>query len=189
MKRPAPTTGRLYPTSSPLSWRPTPRMTLSALASKMNMPVTFMPGGTTMSMRQIEDQSADGVADDCAGETETNQDDDGASASDGNGRDRRAGNYPHGDRRAGHRIAIYLYRNHLGGNHTKVEKRRLTAARRAQYPQSFWVQGHWVSQKPKGWLKVPYRLPEMLAALAKDPTTDVYSPEGEKDCETLIGLN
>jgi hypothetical protein len=92
------------------------------------------------------------------------------------------------ERRTGRRIATFFYYDHLGGNHTKVEKRHSSEARRAQYPQSFWVQGHWVLKKPEGWLKVPYHLPEMLAALAKDSSTDVFNPEGEKDCETLIAL-
>jgi hypothetical protein len=101
----------------------------------------------------------------------------------------RADNYPHGERRSGGRhVATYLYRDHLGNNHTRVEKRHSPKMKRAQYPQSFWVDGRWVSEKPKGWVKVPYHLPEMLAALAKDPSADVFVPEGEKDCETLVTL-
>jgi DNA polymerase len=109
--------------------------------------------------------------------------------------DRKASNssggdeYPHGERRTGRRIATYLYRDHLLRNRTKVEKRRSSAGGRPQYPQSFWVQGRWVKQKPKGWIKVPFLLPEMLAALAKDSATDIYNPEGEKDCETLAALD
>ena len=129
---------------------------------------------------------------DRAGATKTDQDSSTASdggnsgASAGNGRDQ---NYPHGERRAGRRLATYLYRDHLGANHTRVEKWRSPRAKRAHYPQSFWVGGRWVSEKPKCWLHVPYRLPEMLAALAKDPGADVFVPEGEKDCETLVGHN
>jgi hypothetical protein len=103
----------------------------------------------------------------------------------GNGRD---GGYPHGERRKGRHIATYLYRNHLGQPHTKVEKRASPGAKHAQYPQSFCVNGTWVSKKPAGWPKIPYRLPEMLAALASNPRTDVFIPEGEKDCETLAAL-
>ena len=72
----------------------------------------------------------------------------------------------------------------LGAPHTKVEKRVSPGAKHAQYPQSFYVDGAWVSKKPPGWLKIPYRLPEMLAALAKNPGPDIFIPEGEKDCET-----
>jgi DNA polymerase I-like protein with 3'-5' exonuclease and polymerase domains len=107
------------------------------------------------------------------------------SASTGNSRGHE---YPHGEQRKGRRAATYLYRNHLGAPHTKVEKRITSKAKHAQYPQSFFVDGEWVSKKPAGWLKAPYYLPEMLAALAKSPSTDVFIPEGEKDAETLIAL-
>jgi hypothetical protein len=103
------------------------------------------------------------------------------------GAGQHAGNYPHGKQRKGRRIATYLYRNHLGGPHTKVEKWS-SKTKHAQYPQSFFVDGAWVSKKPDGWLKIPYHLPEMLAALAKIPSTDVFIPEGEKDAETLVAL-
>jgi DNA polymerase I-like protein with 3'-5' exonuclease and polymerase domains len=102
----------------------------------------------------------------------------------GNGRDH---DYPHGEQRKGRRVAEYLYRNHLGEPHTKVEKRAIERGH-AQYPQSFYVAGKWVKKKPAGWTKVPYRLPEMLEALAKNPRIDVFIPEGEKDSETLAAL-
>src|SRR5262249_39812295 len=102
----------------------------------------------------------------------------------GNGHDQshddgRKRTYPHGEQRKGRCVASYLYKNHLGEPHTKIEKRRSPGAKRAQYPQSFWVGGRWVSEKPKGWVKVPYRLPELLEAVAKNPGTDVFLPEGE----------
>jgi putative DNA primase/helicase len=106
-----------------------------------------------------------------------------AESSRGNG---HAGDYPHGEQRTGHSIATYLYRDHLGGNHTKIKKLAATAARRAQYPQQFWVDGRWVNKKPAGWLKIPYRLPELLAGIAAGRT--ILVPEGEKDCETLVEL-
>jgi putative DNA primase/helicase len=109
----------------------------------------------------------------------------GAGQSAGNGYDR---GYPHGEQRKGQRIATYLYRTHLGAPHTKVERRKSSKAERAQYPQSFFVGGLWHKKKPAGWLKVPYRLPEILEALAAAPTTDVYIPEGEKDAETLAAI-
>jgi DNA polymerase I len=95
--------------------------------------------------------------------------------------------YPHGEQRKGKHVGTYLYRNHLGAPHTKVEKRAVPGAR-AQYPQSFYVNGAWARKKPANWLKIPYRLPEMLDALAKDLKTDVFIPEGEKDAETLAKL-
>ena len=104
----------------------------------------------------------------------------------GNGHD---GGYPHGEQRTGggRQVATYLYLDHLGGNHTRITKRAATASRRAQYPQDFWVDGRWVSEKPEGWLKIPYRLPELLAGIAAGRA--VFIPEGEKDCDTLVELN
>jgi DNA polymerase I-like protein with 3'-5' exonuclease and polymerase domains len=92
--------------------------------------------------------------------------------------------YPHGEQRTGKRTNTFLYRDHLGAPHTKVEK-RISRDGRKQYPQSFWVNGAWVRKKPANWFKIPYRLPEMLAALAKNTRIDVFIPEGEKDAETL----
>jgi putative DNA primase/helicase len=43
-------------------------------------------------------------------------------------------------------------------------------------------------EKPAGWQKVPYRLPELLAALTLQPIPDVFLPEGEKDCDSLVAL-
>jgi DNA polymerase len=97
-------------------------------------------------------------------------------------------NYPRGEHRSGRRIAVYFYQDHLKNPHTRVEKWWSAKAQRAQFPQSFRSGNRWISQKPKGWTRVPYRLPEMLEALTKDPTIDVFLPEGEKDCETLRGL-
>ena len=96
--------------------------------------------------------------------------------------------YPHGEQRTGKRTAMFLYRDHLGAPHTKVEKRIPRDGGRTQYPQSFYVNGVWVKKKPAGWFKIPYRLPEMLTALAKHPKPDVFIPEGEKDAETLAAL-
>jgi hypothetical protein len=110
------------------------------------------------------------------------------SAPAGNGYDWRDGDdKPHGERRTGNHIATYLYRDHLGGPHTRVEKWR-TPRKHAQYPQKFWSNGSWVDKKPSGWRKIPYRLPELLAALAKSPKLDVHCPEGEKDADTLAKL-
>jgi hypothetical protein len=94
---------------------------------------------------------------------------------------------PSGNRRIGQRVATYLYRDHLGGPHTRVEKWRISG-KHAQYPQKFWSGGCWVDKKPSGWRKIPYRLPELLAALTKSTALDVHLPEGEKDAETLVKL-
>jgi|SRR6516164_7255794 hypothetical protein len=64
---------------------------------------------------------------------------------------------PCGERRVGRRIATYLYRDHLGGPHTRVEKWS-APGKRAQYPQSFWLDGRWIREKPAG-LELPGRSP------------------------------
>jgi DNA polymerase len=94
--------------------------------------------------------------------------------------------YPHGEQRKGRTIATYLYRDHLGRRHTKVEKKVTRAGK--QYPQSFWVADRWVARKPKGLLKIPYRLPDMLAALTATPDAAVFIPEGEKDADSVSAL-
>jgi DNA polymerase I-like protein with 3'-5' exonuclease and polymerase domains len=96
---------------------------------------------------------------------------------------------PNGEARRGRVIATYLYRDHLGRPHTKVEKRQPAGGGRKQYPQSFWSGGAWIGRKPPGWTKVPYRLPELMAALAAQSNDlTVHLPEGEKDADTLAGL-
>jgi DNA polymerase len=109
----------------------------------------------------------------------------------GNGADTSGGradgnkpHYPHGAQRKGNVLATYFYQDHVGRNHTKVEKRIWKGEK--QYPQQFWVAGGWVNKKPKGWLKIPYRLPELLAASGSD--APVFIPEGEKDVESVREL-
>jgi hypothetical protein len=94
--------------------------------------------------------------------------------------------YPRGEQRQGPTVSTYLYRDHLGRRHTKVEKKVVRG--RKQFPQSFWVDDRWVAKKPKGWLKIPYRLPEMLASLTAAPETAVLIPEGEKDADSVAKL-
>jgi hypothetical protein len=98
------------------------------------------------------------------------------------------GGYPHGERRKGRKLTTYLYRDHLKNPHTKIEKWVSARNKRAQFPQAFWTDGHWTAEKPAHWLKIPYRLPELLEALARQPAVNVFCPEGEKDCDTLAAL-
>jgi DNA polymerase len=130
-----------------------------------------------LSLAPPHDDSEDGRNGNGAGNTEDNSN---------NGCDKNAGDYPHGEQRSGRQVATYLYRDHLGRNHTRIVKMAATRTRRTQYPQSFWADGRWLTKKPAGWLKVPYRLPELLTAIADKQC--VFIPEGEKDCETLVKL-
>jgi DNA polymerase len=107
-------------------------------------------------------------------------------AAGGNGHDRGGFNdYPHGECRSGRTIAVYDYLDHKGQHHTRIEKKAARDGGRNQYPQSFMVDGKWTQKKPPGWVKIPYRLPELLAAPSG---TDVYVPEGEKDADSVRAL-
>ena len=112
----------------------------------------------------------------------------GYGGGNGRGRDHDDGGYPHGERRTGggRHVATYSFRDHLGRNHTRIKKLAATSKRKAQYPQEFWVDDHWVSEKPTEWLQVPYRLPELLEGI--DAGRVIHIPEGMKDCETLVEL-
>jgi RecA-family ATPase/DNA polymerase I-like protein with 3'-5' exonuclease and polymerase domains len=51
--------------------------------------------------------------------------------------------------------------------------------------QQYCKNGQWVWKKPDGWIELPYRLPELLAA---PPNVPVHVTEGPKDAETLRAL-
>jgi hypothetical protein len=92
------------------------------------------------------------------------------------------------ERTGGNLLATYIYKDHLGRPHLKVEKRSPPPGkRRPQFPQYHWAGSAWAPGKPAG-PKIPYRLPELLAAQIKHPTTSVFVPEGEKDADTLAAL-
>ena len=71
-------------------------------------------------------------------------------------------------------IAEHIYRDQHGQPYLQVRK-CLDENGRKQYPQAHWTDGKWRSGKPSG-AKIPYRLPELLAAPAG---TTVYVVEGE----------
>jgi putative DNA primase/helicase len=71
-------------------------------------------------------------------------------------------------------VAEYIYRQADGTPYLKVCK---TADK--QFPQFHWNETKWVKGKPRG-PKIPYRLPELIAASA-DAIVHVY--EGEKDAD------
>jgi hypothetical protein len=76
-------------------------------------------------------------------------------------------------------LAEYVYRNERGEPYLLVKK-YLDANGKKQFPQFHWDGSQWRNGKPPG-LKIPYRLPELLAA----PTAVVYFCEGEKDADAL----
>jgi hypothetical protein len=88
----------------------------------------------------------------------------------GNGRDGRGQD---------HVVATYIYRTETGEPYLRVQR---TAAKR--FWQQYWTGTVWQLGKPKG-PKIPYRLPELVAA---DADATVYITEGEKDAKRLASL-
>jgi hypothetical protein len=88
--------------------------------------------------------------------------------------------YPRGERPTGRQIAFYVYRDARGHNYLGV-KRTFTK----QFPQYRWEGRRWLKGLPKGFLKIPYRLPELLDA---PPDDWVVIAAGEKDAETAARL-
>jgi 5S rRNA maturation endonuclease (ribonuclease M5) len=82
-------------------------------------------------------------------------------------------------------LAEYVYRDQNGECFLKVRKCRDKTGKK-QFPQYHWENGCWANGKPDG-PKIPYRLPELIAAPA---TATIYFVEGEKDADALakIGL-
>jgi Protein of unknown function (DUF3631) len=91
----------------------------------------------------------------------------------------KAGN---GSGRSWATISEHVYRDERGDPHLRVC--RQFDGRRKQYPQSHWNGSAWVHGKPKG-PKIPYRLPEIMAA---PPGAPVLVVEGEKCADALAKL-
>jgi len=80
--------------------------------------------------------------------------------------------------KAGSAPAEYIYKLADGTPYLRVK--------RPGFFQSHWNGSTWVNGAPKG-AKIPYRLPEMIAA-ARDGVMDVMVVEGEKDADNLAAL-
>ena len=80
--------------------------------------------------------------------------------------------------KAGSPPAEYIYRLADGTPHLRVK--------RPGFYQSHWNGSGWANGAPNG-PKIPYRLPEMIAA-ARDGVMDVVVVEGEKDADNLSAL-
>ena len=79
----------------------------------------------------------------------------------------------------GSNVNEYVYRDAGGTPYLRVVR---TSAK--QFPQYHWEGGHWVKGKPTG-PKLPYRLPELLAAATTEP---IFICEGEKDVDNVAEL-
>jgi DNA polymerase bacteriophage-type len=93
---------------------------------------------------------------------------------DGNGRD-----YSSGEQPQGHGVAVYIYHDADSQPYLRVIR---TSAKK--FWQSHWDNGCWVKGKPAG-PKIPYRLPELLAAAVATP---IFICEGEKDSDNVAAL-
>jgi hypothetical protein len=76
-------------------------------------------------------------------------------------------------------IAQYVYKQADGTPYLKVCK-----TENKKFLQFHWNGSAWIAGKPKG-PKIPYRLPELLAAAVG---TTIYFCEGEKDADALHAL-
>jgi hypothetical protein len=93
----------------------------------------------------------------------------------GNGYD----HYSSGEREWGRELTEYVYRDASGRPYLRVVRRSTK-----QFPQYHWENDCWVKGKPAG-PRIPYRLPELLAASAIEP---VFVCEGEKDADSVAEL-
>jgi hypothetical protein len=100
----------------------------------------------------------------------------------GNGSGRSDGRhaYAHGEHDTGAPVTFYIYRDARGRNYLGVQR---TSTK--QFPQYHWTGQQWCKGLPKGFLKIPYRLPELLDA---PPEAWVVIAAGEKDAETAAAL-
>src|SRR5262249_38554456 len=86
--------------------------------------------------------------------------------------------YRSGEAPTGSPTATYIYRDEHGAPFMRV-----TRTSSKNFPTWHWVNGHWMLGWPPAVL--PYRLPELLAAL---PSVPVWICEGEKDTDNVAAL-
>ena len=77
-------------------------------------------------------------------------------------------------------VAEYVYRTKDGQPYLKVAKLVGEISGKKDFPQYHWNGNSWINGKPSG-PKIPYRLPELLAAVRDT----VFICEGEKDADAL----
>jgi DNA polymerase len=87
--------------------------------------------------------------------------------------------YASGEQPKGSSSAVYIYRDA-----NKAPYLRVLRTTSKQFPQFHWDNGRWLKGKPKG-PKIPYRLPELIAAA---PEVPVFVCEGEKDADNVAAL-
>lgn len=122
------------------------------------------------------------------GTDENYADDSADNISDGNKeRDpvmRNRDGYPNGeDHASGSFGPSYIYEDETGQPFMRTT-RRINAKGEKSFPQQHREGSKWIWGKPQG-PKIPYRLPELIAAPPDEP---VFIAEGEKDADNVAGL-
>ena len=84
----------------------------------------------------------------------------------------------------GEEVARYVYKLADETPYLLVKK-FVSADGRKNFPQFRWQGDSWVKGKPDG-PRVPYRLPDLIAA---PPSAPIYLVEGEKDADNLVKLS
>ena len=99
--------------------------------------------------------------------------------------------HPHGDSgpKQGRLVATWIYTRLDQPNYLRVDKHQLPDGERRFY-QHHWNGARWLYGIKGTYAerKIPYRLPELKAALMANPDTEVHIAEGEKDAGTLARL-
>jgi hypothetical protein len=116
------------------------------------------------------------------GNGDPGKDDPGAGADDSGNDDRNTDGYPHGEQEKGQQQTDrYVYRDARGQPYQGVK--RMVGPRGKTFPQYHWDGKQWVKGLPKGFLKIPFRLPELL-----DTPPDHWTviAAGEKDALTAV---
>ena len=90
-------------------------------------------------------------------------------------------------RSAGGQETVYPYRD-ANGRVVFEAVRRHGSGAKTLYRHTSPSTGEVVWKKPEAGHGLPYRLPELLAAIKADPGTTVCIAEGEKDCDSLARL-
>jgi DNA polymerase bacteriophage-type len=91
--------------------------------------------------------------------------------------------YPSGEEERGQRAACYIYKDERGEEYQKVT--RMMSPKGKTFPQAWRVNWQWVTKKPAGWVNIPYRLLELIAAR---PDEAIWICEGEKDADNVAAL-
>jgi putative DNA primase/helicase len=161
---------------------PNPRPAAKQQASETATGAFFKPPPMQTTPHEAPPEHCDGDSG-CNAQAPTGEEDASSSQADEDEQSQSSGQHNgyYSDKKPwGGALAIYIYRNQRGEPHLKI-----TRTKAKQFPQAFRANGQWLSKKPAGWVNLPYRLCELIAAASTEP---VFIPEGEKDALNLAAL-